>query len=165
MSPVDVLTNELARDQAAPGLLGLAERGWLSDEMIRYGIRRMCERRLRQERFGGLEPSAARLQARIDELRRAPIAVSTQAANEQHYELPPDFFRLVLGLRLKYSCAYFAHGNETLDDAEEAMLALYSERAALEDGQEILELGCGWGSLTLWMAEKFPHARITAVSN
>lgn len=165
MNRVDALTTELASDQAARGLLGLAERGGLPDWMVRWGIRSMCERRLRQERLGGPEQTAARLQSRIEELRHAPIAVSTQAANEQHYELPPDFFRLVLGVRLKYSCAYFPRGNETLDEAEEAMLALYTERAALEDGQDILELGCGWGSLTLWMAEKFPHARITAVSN
>jgi cyclopropane-fatty-acyl-phospholipid synthase len=165
MNRVDAMTNELASDQAAPGLLGLAERGWLSDGLIRCGIRWMSERRLRQERSGGPEQAAARLQSRIDELTRAPVAVSTQAANDQHYELPPDFFRLVLGLRLKYSCAYFPRGNETLDEAEEAMLALCTERADLQDGQDILELGCGWGSLTLWMAEKFPRARITAVSN
>ncbi len=165
MNRVDALASELASDQPAPGLLGLAERGWIADWMVRCGIRWMCERRLAQERSGGLEQTAARLQSRIEELRASQIAVSTQAANEQHYEIPPDFYRLVLGARLKYSCAYFPRGNETLDEAEEAMLALYAERAALEDGQDILELGCGWGSLTLWMAEKFPHARITAVSN
>ncbi len=165
MNRVDALTNELATDRAAPGLLGLAERGWLPDWMLRCGIRWMCGRRIRQERVGGIERTAARMQSLIEELRRAPIALATQAANDQHYELPPDFFRLVLGLRLKYSCAWFPRGNETLDEAEEAMLALYTERAALEDGQDILELGCGWGSLTLWMAEKFPRARITAVSN
>jgi len=93
------------------------------------------------------------------------VAVHTAAANAQHYELPPQFFRLCLGRRLKYSCAYYPRGDETLDEAEEAMLALYGERAELADGQEILELGCGWGSLTLWMAERYPHARICAVSN
>ncbi len=165
MNRVDLLTNELASDRAAPGLLGLAERGWISDRGIRVGIRWMCRSRLRQERGGGLEQTAARTQALIEELRSAPIAIATQAANEQHYELPPAFFRLVLGRRLKYSCAYFPQGSETLDEAEEAMLALYAERAELADGQDILELGCGWGSLTAWMAERFPKARITAVSN
>ena len=87
------------------------------------------------------------------------------AANAQHYELPPAFFRACLGRRLKYSGCYYPTGNETLDQAEEAMLALYGERAELADGQDILELGCGWGSLTLWMAERYPNARITAVSN
>ncbi|HEY6925378.1 MAG TPA: cyclopropane-fatty-acyl-phospholipid synthase family protein [Steroidobacteraceae bacterium] len=165
MNRIELLTNELAGDRPAPGLLGLAERDWLPDWMIRRGIGWLCERRLRQERNAGPEQTAARNQSRIDELRRAPIAISTQTANEQHYELPPEFFRLVLGRRLKYSCAYFPRGSETLDQAEEAMLALYAERAELQDGQEILELGCGWGSLTMWMAERFPHARITAVSN
>ena len=125
----------------------------------------MCARRLRQERAGGLEQTAARAQHLLNELKRAPIAVSTEAANEQHYELPPEFFRQVLGRRLKYSCAYYPRGDETLDEAEEAMLALYAERAQLHDGQDILELGCGWGSLTLWMAQRYPDARITAVSN
>src|SRR5690606_1436111 len=84
---------------------------------------------------------------------------------EQHYEVPARFFELCLGRRLKYSSAFYATGRETLDEAEDAMLALYGERAELADGQHILELGCGWGSLTLWMAERFPNARITGVSN
>src|SRR6476659_9578414 len=94
-----------------------------------------------------------------------PIAVDTSSANEQHYEVPTSFFRLVLGSRLKYSCAYWPDGVTTLDGAEEAMLRLTCERARIRDGQTILELGCGWGSLTLWMAEKYPKCRIVAVSN
>ncbi len=100
-----------------------------------------------------------------DELRQSPIAIETAAANEQHYELPTRFFQLCLGKRLKYSSCFYPTGEESLDAAEEAMLALYAERAELADGQHILELGCGWGSLTLWMAERYPNARITAVSN
>ena len=165
MNRANLLASELPRDRAAPGLLGLAERGWLPDWLIRRGIRSMCARRLRQELAGGPERTAARAQELLNELRRSPIAVATEAANEQHYELPPEFFCQVLGRRLKYSCAYYPRGNETLDEAEEAMLALYAERAELNDGQDILELGCGWGSLTLWMAQRYPHARITAVSN
>lgn len=165
MSRVDLLTNELAGDGAAPGVLGWAERGRLPDWIVRGGIRALCRRRLRQERNGGMEASGLRKQSLIEALRHAPVAIATEAANEQHYELPPEFFRLVLGRRMKYSCAYFPQGNESLDQAEEAMLALYAERAGLQDGQDILELGCGWGSLTLWMAERFPNARITAVSN
>jgi len=165
MNRVDPLTNELASDRAAPGLLGLAERGWMPDWMIRWGIRSMCADRLYQERGAGFEEAHERAQSMIGELRSAPIAISTQAANEQHYELPPEFFQQVLGRRLKYSCAYFPRGTETLDEAEEAMLSLCAERAELEDGQEVLELGCGWGSLTLWIAERFPNTRITAVSN
>src|SRR6185369_14962825 len=110
-------------------------------------------------------PAWERFRGLLQELRASPIAIETAAANSQHYEVPARFFELCLGQRLKYSGCYYPRGDESLDQAEEAMLALYGERAELRDGQEILELGCGWGSLTLWMAEKFPNARITAVSN
>jgi len=147
------------------GLLGLAERGWLPDSLIRLGIRRLCAQRLREERADDAAAAWLRASALIDELRQSPVAIHTDAANAQHYELPPRFFELCLGKRLKYSSCYFPRGGESLDQAEEAMLALYGERAQLADGQEILELGCGWGSLTLWMAQHFPQSRITAVSN
>ena len=146
-------------------MIDLAERGWLPDGLIRHGIRRLCTQRMREERAGEMEPAWHRFRTRIEELKRAPIAIHTDAANAQHYELPPRFFELCLGKRLKYSGCLFPRGNETLDQAEEAMLALYGERAELADGQDILELGCGWGSLTLWMAERYPNARITAISN
>lgn len=165
MNDTTTMTHELAQDRAGPGLIGFAERGLLPDALLRYGIRRQCEDRLRAELAGSLEAQAVRFQERIEQLRNSPVAIHTDAANAQHYELPPAFFRLCLGNRLKYSCAYYKHGNETLDQAEEAMLTLYSERAELADGQHILELGCGWGSLTLWMAEHYPNARITAISN
>ena len=147
------------------GLIGWAERGTLPDFLIRYGIRRMCAQRLREEHAGDAAEVARRVQNRIDELRAAPVAIHTDAANEQHYELPPRFFELCLGRRLKYSSCYYATGNETLEQAEDAMLALYGERAQLADGQNILELGCGWGSLTLWMAQRYRNSRIVAVSN
>ncbi len=166
MEPIDLPAHDLlARGRAAPGLLGFAERGWLPDWAIRQGIRLMCARRLRQERAGGPERVVARASVLLNELKNSPLALSPEAANEQHYELPAEFFQQVLGNRLKYSCAYYPLGTETLDQAEEAMLELYADRAELRDGQDILELGCGWGSLTLWMAERFPGARITAVSN
>jgi cyclopropane-fatty-acyl-phospholipid synthase len=155
----------LAQERPAGGLLGLAERGRIPDALVRLGIRRLCARRLREERAGGLECQAARHAARIEMLRRSPVAIHTDAANAQHYELPPAFFELCLGRRLKYSSCYYPRGDESLDEAEEAMLALYCERAELADGQQILELGCGWGSLTLWMAERYPCADIVAVSN
>jgi cyclopropane-fatty-acyl-phospholipid synthase len=91
--------------------------------------------------------------------------VETPTANEQHYEVPAEFFQRVLGPRMKYSCCLYSTGSESIAEAEEAMLRLSCERAQLQDGLEILELGCGWGSLTLWMAEHYPHSRITAVSN
>jgi cyclopropane-fatty-acyl-phospholipid synthase len=147
------------------GLIGMAERGMLPDAAIRFGIRRLCAQRLREENADDAVAVSERVQQRIDDLRMAPIAIHTDAANAQHYELPARFFELCLGKRLKYSSCYFNTGNESLDEAESTMLALYGERAQLSDGQSILELGCGWGSLTLWMAERFPNSRITAVSN
>ncbi len=165
MTQTTALPHELAQDRPGPGVIGLAERGWIPDPLLRLGIRRQCADRLRDELAGGSDAQAERFRQRIRQLRESPVAIHTDAANAQHYELPPAFFRLCLGKRLKYSCAWYPRGDETLDQAEEAMLALYGERAELADGQRILELGCGWGSLTLWMAERYPNARITAVSN
>jgi cyclopropane-fatty-acyl-phospholipid synthase len=155
----------LADDRPAEGLLGLAERGLVPDALLRLGIRRLCTQRLREESAHDPDTAARRNAALIDELQHSPVAIHTDAANRQHYELPPAFFLRCLGPRLKYSGCYYPTGRESLDEAEEAMLALYCERAQLADGQDILELGCGWGSLTLWMAERYPRARITAVSN
>ena len=165
MSTIASSCLELAANLPAPGLLGLAERGLLPDALVRLGIRRLCAERLRTERRGGPAAQAERFAERVSALRASPIAIHTEAANAQHYELPAAFFALCLGPRLKYSCCYFAHGGESLAEAEEAMLELYARRAELADGQHILELGCGWGSLTLWMAERFPQAHIVAVSN
>lgn len=156
---------ELAPTRPGAGLLTLAERGLLPDALIRLGIRRLCAQRLHEERGGGLEAQTDRFEGRIQELRQSPIAIHTESANAQHYELPIAFFEQVLGPRLKYSACYYPRGTERLAEAEEAMLGLYERRADLADGQDILELGCGWGSLTLWMAERYPHAHITAVSN
>lgn len=165
MSTTTLTSTVLPSEQAAPGALGWAERGWLPDRIVRLGMQRLCAQRLRDERAGGLIAQAERLEHRLAELRRSAVAIETEAANSQHYELPPAFFEQCLGARLKYSCAYYPTGRETLDEAEAAMLALYCDRAELADGQDILELGCGWGSLTLWMAQRYPAARITAVSN
>ncbi len=155
----------LATDRAAPGLLGMAERGLLPDALVRLGIRRLCAQRLAACNEGGADAQLARHRALIRSLTKAPLAVHTEEANAQHYEVPTAFFQACLGARLKYSSCYFPTGKETLDQAEQAMLELYAERAQLADGQEILELGCGWGSLSLWMAERYPKANITAVSN
>ena len=146
-------------------LIDLVERGLVPDMLVRHGIRHLCAQRLAAE--GGNDPAFADESFRrfLNELRQSPVAIETAAANEQHYELPTRFFQLCLGKRLKYSSCFYSTGNESLDEAEEAMLALYCARADLADGQDILELGCGWGSLTLWMAERYPNARITAVSN
>ena len=146
-------------------LIELCERGLVPDALTRFGIRRLCAQRLREEQAGDPALALARYQRLLGELRRSPIAIETEAANAQHYELPTRFFQLCLGARLKYSSCYYPTGRETLDQAEDAMLALYGERALLADGQRILELGCGWGSLSLWMAERYPRALVTAVSN
>ena len=148
-----------------PGLAGLAERGWLPDAAIRLGIRRLCAQRLRECLAGGAAAQQARHQRLVEALGRMPLAVHIEAANAQHYEVPAAFFERCLGPALKYSACLFERPDSTLAEAEEAMLALYGQRAGLADGMDILELGCGWGSLTLWMARRYPGARITAVSN
>jgi len=141
--------------------------GWdvLPDSLIRRGIRRLLRQRLRDERSDDAAERRRRVDAFAEELRRLPVAVATKAANDQHYEVPAAFYRLCLGPRLKYSSCLYPKGDEDIPAAEEAMLALTCERAELTDGQDVLELGCGWGSLTLWMAEKYPRSRITGVSN
>jgi cyclopropane-fatty-acyl-phospholipid synthase len=143
----------------------LLERDLLPDFLIRLGIRRLLAERLREEDKGDPEAQQAHFMRFVESLRASPVAIETQAANEQHYELPCEFFELVLGRHLKYSSCYFDPGVTSLDEAEARMLALTCERARLADGDRILELGCGWGSLTLWMAEHYPNARITTVSN
>lgn len=146
-------------------LIDLCERGLVPDVLTRLGIRRLCAQRLREERSDDASAAWERFRSLLDGLRNSPLAIETDAANQQHYEVPARFFELSLGKRLKYSSCYYPTGRESLDEAEEAMLNLYGERAELADGQRILELGCGWGSLTLWMAERFPNARILGVSN
>lgn len=146
-------------------LIAAAERGLVPDGLLRLGIRRLCAQRLRDEYSNDIERADQRFASVLRDLRSSAIAIETEAANTQHYEVPARFFELCLGAQLKYSACYYPIGNETLDQAERAMLALYTQRAQLADGQDILELGCGWGSLTLWMAEHYPRSRITAVSN
>ncbi len=143
-------------------LIDLAERRLLPDALLRVGMRRLLARRLREELATGKDKS---IDAFVAELKRSRIAVETDKANEQHYELPEEYFREVLGPRLKYSCGWWGDGINTLAESEDAMLRVTCERAELRDGQRILELGCGWGSLTLWMAEHYPNSEILAVSN
>ncbi len=146
-------------------LLALLERGVLPDPLLRLGIRHFLKARLRAEDPGDETAREARLSALAEELSSGPIAPAPEAANRQHYELPTEFFRRVLGRRLKYSCGYWPPGVETLDQAEEAMLELTAARARVEDGQAILDLGCGWGSLALYLGERLPRATILAVTN
>ncbi|MEO8704293.1 MAG: cyclopropane-fatty-acyl-phospholipid synthase family protein [Kofleriaceae bacterium] len=132
--------------------------------MLRAGIRAVCALRLRQERRS-IEAEQARHQALVEQLRASEIAIETAAANAQHYEVPPAFFEAVLGPHLKYSSCYWPPGVTTLGEAEAAMLELTAERAELGDGQRVLDLGCGWGSFSLWAAVRYPNSRFTAVSN
>lgn len=143
----------------------LIEKNLVPDFLLRIGIRNLLEQRLKDEVKGNLEEQHTYLMNFISELKKSPIAVNTRDANEQHYEVPTEFYLKALGKNLKYSCAYYDEGVHSLDVAEERMLALTCERAELKDGMKILELGCGWGSLSLWMASHYPNAQITAVSN
>lgn len=150
--------------------IDLCEGGWIPDRLARFGMRRLMRQRLLEESADRGEQEFIRFRRYLDELRDSRIALETDAANEQHYELPAGFFSQALGVNLKYSCCWWdsqLQGSlaDGLDAAEEQMLELTCDRADLHDGQEILELGCGWGSLTVWMARHYPNSRITAVSN
>ncbi|PXA03920.1 SAM-dependent methyltransferase [Coraliomargarita sinensis] len=138
----------------------LAEHGLLPDSLIRTGIRKLLSERLKSARGSHKTDSDW-----IKELSAKPLAEETDAANEQHYEIPAPYFQTVLGEHLKYSCGYWPDEVDTLDASEAAMLKLSCERAELDQDQDILELGCGWGSLSLWMAEHYPQSRITSISN
>jgi len=141
------------------------EQGLVPDRVVRLGIRRLLKERLAEVHAADAQAEAAVAQAFVDDMRAAPIALVPEKANEQHYEVPAAFFARVLGRHRKYSSCYWAEGVHDLAEAEAAALALTCERAGLRDGQDVLELGCGWGSLSLWMAERYPHSRITALSN
>jgi cyclopropane-fatty-acyl-phospholipid synthase len=132
------------------------ERGWLPDSLVRAGIRRLNRAGLRARRRLGIDGDHERFRNLLADMRAGPIALHTDEANAQHYEVPAGFFTQVLGRRRKYSGCYWPEGVETLDAAEEASLAETCAHADLADGQDVLELGCGWGSLTLWMAEHYP---------
>ena len=142
----------------------IVDSGLVPEPLLRAGIRAVCAMRLRQERRS-VEDEQARHEALVAELRGSEIAIETAAANVQHYEVPPALFQAVLGPQLKYSSCYWPDGVNTLADAETAMLALTAERAELADGQDVLDLGCGWGSFSLWAAARYPASRFTAVSN
>jgi len=144
---------------------GLLEKDLLPDFIIRYGIKRLLAQRLRDEDKGNPEAQQEHFMELVEELKNTPIAINTADANAQHYELPADFFQLVLGKHLKYSSGYWKVGVNSIDTSEKDMLEITCGRAELKDGQNILELGCGWGSLSLFMAEKYPNSKITSVSN
>ncbi len=161
----DLNASRRALPKSASALDRLLEKDLLPDWLIRIGIRRLLRERLQDESHGDTGAQQAHLLKLVAELKQKPIAIETKAANTQHYEVPTRFYQLCLGKRLKYSGALWPAGVTDLDAAEETMLELTCKRAQLAHGQDILELGCGWGSLSLWMAENYPNSRITGVSN
>ncbi|WP_459557914.1 SAM-dependent methyltransferase [Lacunimicrobium album] len=142
--------------------INLVERGLVPDLMTRFAIRRLCAQHLQTPEHFGKLPATSKF---LESLTSEQIAVSPEKANEQHYELPAAFFELVLGPRRKYSCCLFDSPQSTLEEAEIRALQQTCSHAELSDGQSILELGCGWGSLSLWMAESYPSSQILALSN
>ncbi len=141
------------------------EQGLMPDAVIRAGIRRLCKQRLTEIAATDCESASQFVERFVSLMEASDIAPLPHLANEQHYEVPAQFFALALGPHHKYSSAWWPQGTTNLADAEAMALAATCEHAELADGQTILELGCGWGSLTLWMAGHYPGSRITAVSN
>lgn len=141
------------------------ERGWIPDAAIRKGIRSLVKRRLRTLPLDAPERAAREREKFVAMMNASAVAPVPELAKAQHYEIPSDFYARVLGARRKYSSCYWTGSTTTLDEAEEESLKRTCRNAALENGQNVLELGCGWGSLTLWMAGQYPESRIVAVSN
>ncbi len=147
------------------GVIDLAERSLIPDAIVRHGIRRMVSRRLREERARAGGDLEAHVTAFVEKMRTSPVAESPRSPNEQHYEVPADFFQAVLGPQLKYSCALWSERGDDLARAEERMLSLTAERAGIQNGTQVLDLGCGWGSMALWVARNHPRCSVVAVSN
>lgn len=143
----------------------LIEKNTVPDILLRKGIRKLLKQRLDDENKGDAEAQQAHLMSLIEQLKASPIAVNTAEANTQHYEVPTPFYQYCLGKHLKYSCGYWLPGVTELDIAEKDMLELTCKRAELSNGMDVLELGCGWGSLSLFMSAKFPGSQFTVVSN
>lgn len=141
------------------------EQDKIPDFLIRGGIRKLLKQRLQDEKKANTELQQEHFMRLVEELRSSPIAIETKAANEQHYEVPTGFYQYCLGKHLKYSSGYWKEGVTDIDTSEKDMLELTCLRAELADGQEVLELGCGWGSLSLFMSAKFPKSNFTVISN
>ncbi|KAK2980114.1 hypothetical protein RJ640_019537 [Escallonia rubra] len=146
-------------------MLASLERNLLPDAVVRRLTRLLLASRLRS----GYKPSAelqlSDLLRFVHSLKEMPIAIKTDDAKAQHYELPTSFFKLVLGKNLKYSCCYFNDKTSTLEDAEDAMLKMYCEKLQIRDGQTVLDVGCGWGSLCLYIAQRYSNCKITGICN
>ena len=154
-----------AANKASSTVLDWSERGLVPDSVIRAGIRRLCHQRLKDIQSSDVEVSGQLLESFIAMMNGSDIALVPEVANEQHYEVPPEFFAEVLGKHAKYSCCFWGENIETLSQAEEEALRITCKHAAIEDGMSILDLGCGWGSLSLWIAEQYPNCKVHSVSN
>jgi len=146
-------------------LIDLTERGLVPDAMVRIGIGRLLRKRLRQIDQGDASENRKQTDRLAQQFSAGPIALVPEKANQQHYEVPQDLFQLTLGPRLKYSSCFFPDKSTTLEQAEVVALQQTCQRAEIADGMNVLELGCGWGSLSLWMAENYPNAKLTVISN
>lgn len=145
--------------------LTLAEKGFLPDTLLRKGIRKLCESRLKDIQSDDCEIAQSEQIQFLSQMQTSDIAPLPEKANAQHYEIPAEFYQYCLGRHRKYSSCYWQADTKTLDEAESLALEQTCAHALIQDGQEILELGCGWGSLTLWMASHYPNAKITGISN
>ncbi|GAB5035543.1 cyclopropane-fatty-acyl-phospholipid synthase [Nannochloropsis oceanica] len=157
--------NRFVDQKVVPRVQPIVEKDMMPDHLIRLGIRSMLRDMLAEFSSRGLEGAMVAKQAYIDELKSLPIAIDTNAANIQHYEVPTSFYKLVLGPYMKYSCGLWPSSNTSFQDSETEMLELYCQRAELEDGMKILDLGCGWGSVSLFVAKKYPRSQIFSLSN
>lgn len=139
------------------------ENGLVPDAVIRYGIRNLLKQRIKA--MNEEESKGPVLKRHAQLLRESPLAIMTKQANEQHYEVPTEFYDLCLGQHKKYSSCYWEDAMSELAQAEQKALDISIERAEIIDGMRILELGCGWGSLSLELARRFPKSLVTVVSN
>jgi cyclopropane-fatty-acyl-phospholipid synthase len=160
----DVLSAPQPIEVCAAWYEPMVELGVVPDFLIRAMIRRLLRQRIAAETAPDVEQQQARLTRYIQNLKASPIAIHTASANQQHYEVPAEFFAKVLGQHRKYSCGYWLAG-DTLNQAELRMLELSAERAQIEDGHSILDLGCGWGAFSLYAAARFPRSTVMGVSN
>jgi cyclopropane-fatty-acyl-phospholipid synthase len=165
--PLMMLIKKLLTDLSHGGKMldQLLQDGLIPDPLIRFGINGLLKKRLKDERRGSFSDLELKRQSLIQELKKSPIAIETDKANDQHYQVPTEFYDYVLGKYKKYSSCFYKTWSESLDEAEENMLNLYLERGQFQDGQEVLDMGCGWGSFSLFAARKFSKSKFTLVSN
>ena len=145
--------------------IGWVEQGLVPDRVVRAGIRRLLQQRLQEINAVDCADAGDRLNDFVSMMNDSPVAPIPEKANEQHYELPAAFFTEVLGQRRKYSSCYWGPDDRSIEQAEDSALRITCERAGIADGMRVLELGCGWGALTLWIAGHYTDVQITAVSN